>query len=438
MNEKISIAATVDRDAMSDEVLIFNQALAANLKKALEITGTGTPTKNAQYVWVQLNVEGLYEAFTGALDDRTAAEYNCACCRSFTRRFLNVGILDTTTGEIVHTLFPTAEQVPGRFAFGVTAANAALQKANVGGVFPTNDLRHGHRILGTKQAGGFNHFHFAVDNDVGKQLIAVNALDGEARHTQREELRDMLVRSLTAHDSQLVKATVIRLQNSIGGYEADKFINNLSDFLEVQEKFYKTTSINRARLLNNYAMRGNQAVIRMDTGGAILGTLLEKLKDAGDDARKIDAALNWLAYNSNGIRYRRQIAAPADATIERASKIFAERGLAPSMERRAVGLDEVVDLVWQRREVEAPAAEGGFFDKHKANKPAESKLPARKRTVRKSMLGEVLSQYSKLYLPVVYSRDLRVHLIGFTTAVHADAPPIYKWDSEENRFPFSA
>lgn len=440
MNERISISATVDRDAMADEVQHFNKALADNLSRAFDLTAPGAPKMFANNIFVRLDVEDLYKVFIDALDERTAAEYDCSCCRSFVRRFLSTAILDTATGEIVHTLFPQASQVEDRFKPGADAVQARLSKAGVIGVFPTKDLAHGHRILGVKQAGGFSHFHFAVDDVTARRLIAVSTVDADARLTQREELRDMLVRSLTSHDAHLVKSAVIRLQNAITGHEANKFINNLNGFLEAQERINKVSGINRSRLLNAYAMFGNQAVIRMDTGGALLGTFLERVKEAGQSEYAIGKAMEWLEHNSNGIRYRRQSAAPANGTIERANKIFAEKGLAPSMARRALRLDEVVGRVWERGELAStPAEAGGFFDKLKTDaKPAASTLPPRKRTVRRSMLGELLPQYTKLFVEMGNPHSVKLSLIGFTTATNPEAPPLFKWDNEEDRYPYAA
>lgn len=171
MNERISISATVDRDAMADEVQHFNKALADNLSRAFDLTAPGAPKMFANNIFVRLDVEDLYKVFIDALDERTAAEYDCSCCRSFVRRFLSTAILDTATGEIVHTLFPQAAQVEDRFKPGADAVQARLSKAGVIGVFPTKDLAHGHRILGVKQAGGFSHFHFAVDDATARRLI---------------------------------------------------------------------------------------------------------------------------------------------------------------------------------------------------------------------------------------------------------------------------
>lgn len=439
MNEKIIIGSTVDRDALSQEVARFNAALAERLKAALALVVGTHPTYGGRYAWVQLDVDGLYLTFTSVLDERTAAEYDCSCCRTFVNRYLTSAILDTHTGKIVRTLMPEADQVDDIFKPGVIAAQEALLKANVIGVFPIDEIKAGHKLLGVKMAGGFDHFHFELDPSAVRTLIAGNTLDAYTRLSQREEQRDMLVRSLKAHDPVLVQASVIHINNAFGeSVELRKFVHNLQAFVEVKTLFEATTGIDRSRLLNNYAMRGNQAVIRMDTGGALLGGFLSRMKDAGDNEQQIKNALNWLATNGNGIRYRRQVAAPKDGTIHRANQIFEERGLAPSMARRALPLAEVVSRVWERKEaVQEETKSGGFFDKQLSTKPdAPAKLPPRKRTVRLSQLGEVIQEFDRLYHQFSRPGHSAI-LIGLTTAVNLDAPPILKWDDQEDRYPYS-
>jgi hypothetical protein len=136
------------------------------------------------------------------------------------------------------------------------------------------------------------------------------------------------------------------------------------------------------------------------------------------------------------MRYQRPQAAPTAGNIAAAEALVAKLGIDRSLERRFARLDEL-QTVWTPKDPAPPprSTSGGVFS-HLAPKAAE--FPASSVGLPQSVMTWV--KFARDVLPRAERMQLLVparsgRFLAFTTAVHADAPPILKWDRDGARNP---
>jgi hypothetical protein len=135
------------------------------------------------------------------------------------------------------------------------------------------------------------------------------------------------------------------------------------------------------------------------------------------------------------LRYQRPQAAPSAANIAQAEKIVETLGIAPSLERRFARLEELQTIWRPAPEREDTSAAGGVFG-HIRPKGSSRDF------VREVDLPPVVmtwEKFARTILPSAEKMSIQVpgrgNFIALTTAVHPTAPPILKWDHQEERNP---
>ena len=138
----------------------------------------------------------------------------------------------------------------------------------------------------------------------------------------------------------------------------------------------------------------------------------------------------------SGENYQRPTAAPTEQNIKVAEDIVAKMGLVNSLLRRFARLDEV-RCFWNPPVPEEPAAPVGVFGSIRPKEAGETK------TVEYTLSPKIMTweKFAETVLPTAKTIKLLPPMVGaytaFLTAVHADAPPILKWDDPEDRYPVS-
>lgn len=170
-------------------------------------------------------------------------------------------------------------------------------------------------------------------------------------------------------------------------------------------------------------------------------TMLAFLLDGLLEGRHLDSLRKTWNELIGPQRYRRPTATADEGEIDRAEKIIAELNLASALRRRAARLDEVIDRATWRASgnVEEETKTTGTVGVFNAlrHKPAVEEKPttAPGKVVSWTVFErDVLPKAEKLYV------DVSSGLFGYgglITAVNADAEPLMKWDSREERNPFS-
>lgn len=135
-------------------------------------------------------------------------------------------------------------------------------------------------------------------------------------------------------------------------------------------------------------------------------------------------------------QYQRPQAAPAAGNIAAAEKLVEKLGIARSLERRYARLSDL-EAMWLAA---APtvadilgATTGRVFAHIKAKRAHDTAPPS----VDLPMTVITWDKFSRTVLPRAERIEIQVpafgSFIGLTAAVHADAPPILKWDREDRR-----
>lgn len=170
---------------------------------------------------------------------------------------------------------------------------------------------------------------------------------------------------------------------------------------------------------------------------SMIGTLLEDIHGNLD----LDSIKRRFAEKMHPLQYRRPQAAPAAGAIVAAEKLVEKLGVERSFERRYARLDEL-ELSWRPANktsvVEGPGK--GIFAGIQPKGEADTAPSNVLSDLAKSVTTMTWTKFSKEVLPIAQRMTVRLHygpypLIVFTTAVHADAPPILQWDREDSRNP---
>ncbi len=158
---------------------------------------------------------------------------------------------------------------------------------------------------------------------------------------------------------------------------------------------------------------------------SVLWPLLEGIKTGHSPAvlkRKFGAMVNPTVY-------QRPQAPPSAGNVKQAEEVFKKLGLERALERRFARLSDFNEITWSPKNAHAEAkeAEGGVFGSVKTRQHVEARKPLEAPT--QTMTWDkfqrtVLPNATKMQVYVPYSGKF----IATTTAVHADAPPIMKWD----------
>jgi hypothetical protein len=164
---------------------------------------------------------------------------------------------------------------------------------------------------------------------------------------------------------------------------------------------------------------------------SMIGTLLE---DIASDLPFEDVSRRFAA-KMHPLQYQRPQSAPSAETIAQAEKLVATLNASGSLARRFARLDELT-AVWSPTpavRTPKPGVFGHLVPKGEALAPASVDMP------------EVTITWDKFHRTVVptatrieyFVKAGRDAYTTFVTAVNADAPPIFQWDSPERRNPVS-
>lgn len=361
------------------------------------------------------DARGLWDNFMAGLPLKAQQHYNCRTCRNFIERYGGLVTVDKAKGELVPIMWRGA--VPVFFAKAVANMEYRIKKASITGVFVT-----GLAELGSHRAGGWSHM--AVEVPLPMRYRDAVRTPHQEMASYKEDHRALL-RALDSYSSHTIRQAGAWLWH--GGFlRADK-ITNWVDWFEEMEMLSRVsprhTSDNLLWL----------AVAQAPTGychvkGSVLGALLDDI-EAGKSAKAVREAHNERV---DPLHYQRPRSGPSDQNVDRAEEIVAKLGLEKSLERRFARLDEVCKS-WVPLSGDSVKQEG-VFASLRSNKET-SIVEGTKTYTWTKFAREVLPE--ALEMDVVLNQSKRYILCAMVTAVHKNAPPILKWDREENRNPVS-
>ncbi len=375
-----------------------------------------------QHPLFETDVDGnaLWNLYLNYFSDEQRQSFDCNSCKFFFRRAAGLVIIDPVTFESKSAIWHT---VPAEFQALADEIIALVEKAKV--TEPFVHTRYSAPILGDDASGGFNHLHIrTIPASRGVRIVAQNVAD----LAKLKEGYDMLTRSLGDLSLPNVKAAAEL-------FEHDKDLVNYPKQVSIIDRYLKL----RNTLSNNHVLRQNQlwlfAVGNADAariGNGVMGVFI--LMRAEKNAAAAKAVFLEMIDPEN---YQRPKALPSSGNTVVAEKLIAEHGWAKSLERRSAAPEDIIDWYWQPKAVsevrEAGSVFGNIQTKDKVTKSDATPIEGGT----KSWVvfdRDVLPNVVKMKVKIPSSKW---QFVGINTAVHFDAPPLFRNDSLEKRNPIS-
>lgn len=409
MNDnKLCAGCTTDeRDGDGYEALL--DGIRRNFGKAVKYESTPMFTTEAP---------DLYSLFLDNIPADARQHYNCNACRHFVNRFGSLVTVNPDTGK--QTAVMWGGRVPEFFRQAVKAMKEKVEGARITGVFVSDE-----KALGYAKTGVWTHM--AVD--MPPKLIYRGKVDTAGQKAaQKNEDRSLLLSCVKKYKVQDIESAV-NLLRSGSLYQGEKILPMAEWFLETIRA--AGGKKNSANILWYRAATAPAGFCHIPV--SMVGTLLEDIA-AGYGSDEVKQRFDE---KMHPLKYQRPKADPSEGNVRRAEEIAAKMGLEPSLERRFARLDEV-KAIWKPVAEKKQASTGGVF----AGVPIKGKKNDRVNGVEAPEVAITFDKFRRTVLPGARKIELMVgykteNYAAIVTAVHEDAPPIIRWDFEDERNPFS-
>lgn len=371
----------------------------------------------------------LFNLFLDNLPAERRQHYNCRACRRFVDTYGDLVVV-TENGAAESPFWGYIGSVPPFFLNATTALMKRVNKAKITSVFLTTDLLWGlPSNEGTDVQGKptWHHMHVVPPASHISNFVFPNTLN--KRIGEINQGHEMLTRAVGEYTVKHVEHAIALLES--GAFpRPERFLPTAKWFLGLlEEQAGWNNPVVRSNLLWRAAALAPNAFLHFNSSG-MLGTLLQDVKN--DVPQK--AIIARFSEKAAGDNYMRPKAAPTEGNIAQAEKLVKEMGLAPSLERRFLRLEEVASIWTPKDKPAQPAGDGVFGHLRPAAKTAKvTELPTQVVTWRK-LREEILPKAERMEFVVP---SYRLSLFMFVTAVHPDAPPILQWDLPQKRNPVS-
>lgn len=362
---------------------------------------------------------GLYEAYLAGLPEESRQHYNCRCCKDFIERYGSL-VTISKNGVMQSALWDENETPPFFFASVYNMKELVLRE-KVSGVFYSE-----FQTLGQPFTGEWEHLSATLPKELVFRPNLTNAR--QLRAEKREDFK-MLINALLEYPLEVVDQAYMLLKT--------ESLERSEKTLGVAEWFKDL--IERRAEVKNYRDKENLTWLAVATApngfchvrSSMIGTLLDDIA-SGMDFEDISRRF---ADKMDSLKYQRPQAAPSAGNIAEAERIVEKLGIQRSFARRFARLDEL-ETLWTPKGKKEPVKSGGMF----------SHLEAKGKTERPKLdmpaITMTWKKFSETVLPFAEEIEYNVKSLSdnysaILTAVHEDAPPILKWDTEEKRNPFS-
>ena len=338
-------------------------------------------------------------------------EHNCRACRHFIERFGGLVFLD---GGVRSAMW--SGDVPTFYQESFAGLLHLIKRAKVTGVFLSSGAVLGNPVTGTWQ-------HIAAEMPRSRVYRGAKLTAGQAMAAKREDFATVS-RALADWSADVI-AEAVRLLKTETLARSDHFVAPMEWLLKLQVQRSEARGRERDHVLW-YAIAGAPDGYCHPRSG-MTGTLLDMVRE-GLPFGSIKA--QW-EEKVHPLRYQRPQAAPSRGNIAAAEKIVEKLGIGPSLERRFARLDDLQEKLWMPRSPKTKASGPGVFSHLHPDTHAVDPIDTPTVVMTwKKFAATALDAAEKIE---IHMPGRRLPFITFGAPVHADAPPIFKWDRAESR-----
>lgn len=356
------------------------------------------------------NATDLNEIYLNSLPSHRQV-HDCSCCRRFLETYGGL-ITVTDDGATVPVMWNPAG-IPEFYYPAFAALQARVKKARITSIFLTKQTTWGNPVTGSWS-------HLSIEPPEALIYRERALTPGQAMAASKEKVRIVATALSEFTAPMLDEATRILEADALA--RSEKFISPVKWLRALHDR-------PKGRIGENMLWR---AVALAPEGychprSSVVGPLLESIA-AGLPFDQIKAKFDAMMHP---LRYQRPTAAPSAGNIKASEELVAKLGIAPSLERRFARLEDCHTAWVTKTPRDAEPAGAGVFGhlKPKDGSSVESvDMPAMTMT---------WDKFARTVLPNAEQMEIHVpphgNFIALTTAANADAPPIMKWDREDER-----
>jgi hypothetical protein len=349
---------------------------------------------------------------------RQRREYDCSCCRNFTKSFGNVVAIQN--GRIVTIWdFKTHDS---KYQQVIDALANFVRSARISDVFVTKESGFGtdknHEKLEDGTVRTWHHFRV----DLPQKFINTSSKSEASVMAEYRDVKNVFARSLTEISRDAIE-TVIDLiaQNSL--YKGEEWQGALEHFCNLHSAYCTLPDIER----DNYCWQTSVAV-----GGAIgkirntsMGVLLTDITN-GDELNEAVRKYEAIVAPTN---YKRPQAIFTKKTIEQAQKTISELGLLESLERRFATIEDITvnNILFANKDT-LKQMSGDIFTELKKEAAASPKQFERVEEI-------PVEQFVKNILPRLTNVEVLLenqhvpNLVSLIAPQATTSPSMFKWDN---------
>lgn len=402
--------ASTTRSESKEHVTLWPVHRDAVNARFLETVASGDP------IFETTATRELFPAYLAAMPHH--AQYlNCSACRHFIRRYGGLVAVDER-GFTRSAIWPDTPAA-SRLFYAKAEREMARRASHAKIIRPFLSSK---RFLGQPHTNGWDHLCVNHAHPFDSALVTA----GQMAAKKQEHMR-MVLEAVNRFTPKNIQMALDLLQ--VGDFNRkEKFIAPLRWLLETREAYYGSLAYNILWRRVALAPEGYCHI-----GGSVIGQLLEDLQ-----ARKSNAAIqrrwNMMVNASN---YQRPKAPPTAQNVHRADGIVSRLGIEASLRRRFATMRDV-QPVWSpsytavRRGVILSSSV--FADIEVADRDINHIAFAFLqddpiRMTWQHFRREILSSAARMEFTVPGMDNY----FAMTAAMDPTAPPIFKWDSLENR-----
>lgn len=371
------------------------------------------------------DARGLYDIYLKNLPPQAKKYCNCNTCRRFFNDYADLVVINER-GQTIPLLWAGNHLgLSSTYKQADDALFSKVKRANVIGVKYFDKTVHGT----ASSPGGWTHFAFQVPMN----CLMISKLK-ETHEIEAEKNQEFTIVDRALNDWPLgVLQTAVALLESDDLYRADKVLGPMTWLRDLSGDVNGTRF---QRIRSNLIWR---AIAHAPTGfchprSAVTSSLLDDIQ-VGKPFHVYSKAF---AAKMHPLQYRRPQAPPKQQNVLQATRAFEKLGLDRALARRFATVDEV-PMFWApsvqppSKKVLNEIASGPFARVTSRFKPT-SHPPGYgvSKTMTWVKFENTLLSSAKTIQLMAESGPY----YGLTTAVYPDAPPLFQWDSEDERNAF--